>query len=86
MSKQSILNYFRYYPTKARGFTVKEIAKFNKTSTSSVYITIRKLKQRGIVIVSISSKGKGRGRGKTLTVYTFSTQGINWLRYHNIMV
>jgi DNA-binding PadR family transcriptional regulator len=86
MSRQSILNYFRYYPTRARGFTIKEIAKFNKVSTSSVYITIRKLKQRGLVIVLRSSRGKGRGRGKTLTIYTFSTQGINWLKYHNIMV
>jgi DNA-binding PadR family transcriptional regulator len=86
MSKQSILNYFKYYPTRARGFTIKEIAKFNKVSTYSVYITIRKLKQRGLVIVSRTSRGRGRGRGKTLTVYTFSTQGINWLRHHNIMV
>jgi Mn-dependent DtxR family transcriptional regulator len=86
MSKQSLLNYFKYYPTKTKGFTIKEIAKFNKVSTYSVYITIRKLRQRGIVIISKASKGRGRGRGKTLTIYTFSRQGINWLKYHNIMV
>jgi len=85
MSKASVINYFRFYPSKVKGFTVYNVAKFNQVSPISVYITLRRLKDHGL-IKEIKSRGRGRGKGKTPTIYYFTANGLNWLRRYNIAV
>jgi DNA-binding PadR family transcriptional regulator len=86
MSKANVIRYFRYYPVKAKGFTIQEIARFNQVSSISIYITVRRLMQRGFIKVMKESKGRGRGNGKTKAVYYFTSNGLIWLRRYNVFV
>jgi DNA-binding PadR family transcriptional regulator len=86
MSKASVINYFRYFPIKSKGFTVQEVARFNRVSSISVYITVRELKRHDFVRAMHTSHGKGRGKGKTKAMYYFTHNGLIWLRRNGVMV
>jgi len=86
MSKANVINYFRYFPIKNKGFTVQEIARFNRVSSISIYITIRELKRHDFVRTMRISSGKGRGKGKTKTIYYFTRNGLIWLRRNGVVV
>jgi len=75
MAKAHLINYFRYYPHKARGFTVYEVAKFNHVSINAVRNAIWRGIKNGNIIVIKPSKGRGRGKGKTIAVYALNTKG-----------
>jgi B-block binding subunit of TFIIIC. len=87
MSKAAVLRYIRDFPTKARrGFTTYDIAKYTQTSSISVYITIQRLRNSGLIKRLKASKGRGRGRGRDKAIYYFTHNGLIWLRRYNIPV
>jgi hypothetical protein len=81
MAKIYLIKFFNYYPTKAtKGFTVYEIAKFNKVTVNAARNAIWRGIKNGNIKVLIPSRGKGRGKGKTIAVYALTEKGKRYFK------